>query len=73
MFSTDDTIVAVATPPGRAGIGVIRIAGPQAMAIAGVLAPGPALVARQATVRRLAAPLGAESANRAGPRSTRWC
>lgn len=30
----DDTIVAVATPPGRGGIGVVRIAGPEAKAIA---------------------------------------
>jgi tRNA modification GTPase len=30
----DDTIVAVATPPGRGGIGVIRLAGPEAKAIA---------------------------------------
>jgi tRNA modification GTPase len=30
----DDTIVAIATPPGRAGIGVVRLAGPQARAIA---------------------------------------
>lgn len=43
MFSTDDTIVAIATPPGRAGIGVVRVSGPDAAAIAGVLtgAPGP--------------------------------
>jgi len=59
VFSTDDTIVAVATPVGRAGLGVVRIAGPQAVDIAGVLAPGPALVARLATVRRLSAPLDA--------------
>lgn len=31
----DDTIVAIATPPGRGGIGVVRIAGPEARAIAG--------------------------------------
>jgi tRNA modification GTPase len=30
----DDTIVAIATPPGRGGIGVVRIAGPQARAVA---------------------------------------
>ena len=34
MFSTDDTIVAIATPPGRGGIGVIRISGPDAHRIA---------------------------------------
>ncbi len=33
-MNLDDTIVAVATPPGRGGIGVIRIAGPSARAIA---------------------------------------
>jgi tRNA modification GTPase len=30
----DDTIVAIASPPGRGGIGVVRIAGPHALAIA---------------------------------------
>ncbi len=30
----DDTIVAIATPPGRGGIGVVRITGPKALAIA---------------------------------------
>src|SRR5262249_42739969 len=30
----DDTIVAIATPPGRGGIGVVRLAGPEAVAIA---------------------------------------
>jgi tRNA modification GTPase len=34
VFSTSDTIVAIATPPGRGGIGVIRISGPDAPAIA---------------------------------------
>lgn len=66
MFSTDDTIVAVATPAGRAGLGVVRVAGPQAVTIAGVLAPGPTLAARFATVRRLAAPLGDPSPTTTG-------
>ncbi len=30
---SDDTICALATPPGRAGLGVIRVSGPQAFAI----------------------------------------
>ncbi|HEY6362972.1 MAG TPA: tRNA uridine-5-carboxymethylaminomethyl(34) synthesis GTPase MnmE [Vicinamibacterales bacterium] len=30
MFATDDSIVAIATPPGRGGIGVVRISGPGA-------------------------------------------
>src|SRR5688572_6524915 len=34
MFSTSDTIVAIATPPGRGGIGVVRISGPDAGRIA---------------------------------------
>ena len=33
MFSTSDTIVAIATPPGRGGIGVIRLSGPDACSI----------------------------------------
>jgi len=34
MFSTSDTIVAIATPPGRGGIGVVRVSGPDAGRIA---------------------------------------
>jgi tRNA modification GTPase len=30
MFAPDDTIVAVATPPGRGAIGVVRLSGPHA-------------------------------------------
>ena len=37
MFSTSDTIVAIATPPGRGGLGVIRISGPDASRIANSL------------------------------------
>ena len=37
MFSTTDTIVAVATPPGRGGIGVVRLSGPDARAFAQLL------------------------------------
>ena len=33
-MNIDDTIVAIATPPGRGGVGVVRIAGPQARQIA---------------------------------------
>ncbi len=33
-FSTDDTIVAIATPPGRGAIGIARLSGPQATRIA---------------------------------------
>jgi tRNA modification GTPase len=34
MFSTADTIVAIATPPGRGGLGVVRLSGPDALRIA---------------------------------------
>jgi tRNA U34 5-carboxymethylaminomethyl modifying GTPase MnmE/TrmE len=34
MFSTTDTIVAIATPPGRGGIGVVRLSGADAHVIA---------------------------------------
>ena len=33
-MNLDDTIVAIATPPGRGGIGIVRLAGPEARAIA---------------------------------------
>lgn len=33
-MNLDDTIVAIATPPGRGGIGVVRLAGPEAKTIA---------------------------------------
>jgi tRNA modification GTPase len=33
-MNLDDTIVAISTPPGRGGLGVVRLAGPEARAIA---------------------------------------
>ncbi|MBM3770259.1 MAG: tRNA uridine-5-carboxymethylaminomethyl(34) synthesis GTPase MnmE [Acidimicrobiia bacterium] len=50
MFSTEDTIVAVATPPGRGGLGVVRLSGPRALEFAtGLITyPGP-LTPRHAT------------------------
>ena len=33
MFELNDTIVALATPPGRGGIGVIRLSGPRSLHI----------------------------------------
>ncbi len=50
-MNLDDTIVAVATPPGRGGIGLVRLAGPDSKAIAGrmlLLAAGRALEAGRA-------------------------
>ncbi len=37
MFSTADTIVAIATPPGRGAIGIVRLSGPAAASIASSL------------------------------------
>ena len=34
-MNLDDTIVAIATPPGRGGIGVVRLSGPESRVIAG--------------------------------------
>ncbi len=54
MFSATDTIVAIATPPGRGGIGVVRISGGTALDVArALLAGSPALQPRHATLARL--------------------
>jgi len=34
MLHLDDTIAAIATPPGEGGIGIVRVSGPRALAIA---------------------------------------
>jgi tRNA modification GTPase len=48
-MNLDDTIVAIATPPGRGGIGVVRLAGPDARAIAQpMLSRGSELIAGRA-------------------------
>jgi tRNA modification GTPase len=36
-MNLDDTIVAIATPPGQGGIGVVRLSGPEARSIAGAM------------------------------------
>ena len=38
MYSPSDTIVAIATPPGRGGIGVVRVSGPAVRDVAAALA-----------------------------------
>ena len=54
MFTPDDTIVAVATPPGRGGLGVVRLSGPGATIIAGALLDhSEPLRPRHATVTRI--------------------
>jgi tRNA modification GTPase len=54
MFSTDDTIVAIATPPGRGGIGIVRVSGREAERMARLLTNRSARFrARRATYARL--------------------
>ncbi|MEO6235664.1 MAG: tRNA uridine-5-carboxymethylaminomethyl(34) synthesis GTPase MnmE [Vicinamibacterales bacterium] len=53
MFSTADTIVAIATPPGRGGIGVVRLSGPQAVSIACRFTNRERFEARHATLVRV--------------------
>jgi tRNA modification GTPase len=55
-FSTADTIVAIATPSGRGGIGVVRVAGPSAVEIVSRLSGVDALEARHATFTRFTHP-----------------
>ena len=50
MFSTDDTIVAIATPPGRGGIGIVRLSGPSASPIACMLTGRSSFEPRHATL-----------------------
>lgn len=55
MFSTTDTIVAIATPHGRGGIGVVRVSGPGAAGVAASLTGRESpLEARRATLCRVA-------------------
>src|SRR6267143_6165238 len=60
-----ETIVAVSTPPGRGGIGVVRLSGPRAVTVAsglfrsGRTSPGPAMApAGRATFGRFVGPDG---------------
>lgn len=49
MLAPDDTIVAIATPPGRSAIGVVRLSGRRAAAISQSLLGGLRLEPRRAT------------------------
>ena len=54
MFAPNDTIVAIATPPGRGGLGMVRISGPRTAAVAGALLDrSRPLEPRRATLARL--------------------
>jgi tRNA modification GTPase len=54
MFSPADTIVAIATPPGRSGLGIVRLSGPSAQEVAArLLRRSRPLQPRRATFARL--------------------
>ena len=54
MFATDDTIVAIATPPGRGALGVVRLSGPDARRVAAAMIDRESpLDARHATLARI--------------------
>ena len=54
MFATDDTIVALATPPGRGALGIVRVSGARALDIARAISPARRpLEPRRATLIRI--------------------
>jgi tRNA U34 5-carboxymethylaminomethyl modifying GTPase MnmE/TrmE len=58
-FSTQDTIVAIATPPGRGGIGIVRLSGPDALTLGqALITHRDPLQPRQATFTRVVLPQG---------------
>ncbi|MGA9526713.1 MAG: tRNA uridine-5-carboxymethylaminomethyl(34) synthesis GTPase MnmE [Terriglobales bacterium] len=77
-MNLDDTIVAIATPPGPGGIGVVRIAGPQARSIAAPmlrlkheLEPGRAIFGELIDPCGMSDPCGAGAPARENEGSTR--
>ena len=63
----DDTIVAISTPPGRGGLGVVRLAGPEARAIA-----APMLRLHAATLNPTAPSSASSSSPAPKSASTKW-
>jgi tRNA modification GTPase len=58
LFSTEDTIVAIATPAGRGGLGVVRLSGPLAVEISQLLVGrSEAFAPRHATLARVLEPV----------------
>ena len=65
MYSSSDTIVAVATPPGRGGIGVVRVSGSDAAGIVRTTLRGAVeLRPRHATLASVSRPAAAELLDR---------
>jgi tRNA modification GTPase len=67
-MNLDDTIVAIATPPGRGGIGVVRLAGPEArLIVEPMLRLGRRLEAGHAILGELIEPSGADARTEPAP------
>src|SRR5688572_1039815 len=65
MFDTDDTIVALATPPGRGALGVVRISGPRALdVVRALISRQLPLVPRRATLTRIRGAAGDAAVDR---------
>ena len=65
MFATDDTIVAIATPPGPGGIGVVRLSGGRAAPIGNAILAGPPhLEPRRATLTEVIDPAASRAIDR---------
>ncbi len=64
-YATHDTILAVATPPGRAGVAVVRVSGAKAKAVAQVFIGEVELLPRRATLRHLRHPATQEPIDQA--------
>lgn len=59
MHATDDTIVAIATPPGPGGVGVVRVSGTGAVPVAAAILSAPSgLEPRRATLTAVLDPAG---------------
>ena len=76
MFAADDTIVAIATPPGPGGVGIVRVSGAGATSIAAAILSAPSsLEPRRATLTNAVDPTSHRSIDRviatyfSGPRS----
>lgn len=57
MQNDVDSIVAIATPPGRGGVGIVRVSGPQALSLAETIT-GKKLLPRQASYCRFTSAVG---------------
>ena len=55
-----ETIVAISTPPGRGGVGIVRLSGPQSLSLAVLLTQNSRFIPRQAVLCNIFNPVTAE-------------